>query len=232
MAAAMKIPWLWQKMPASRSGFFIPRAVIFDWDNTLIDSWGAIGEAVNETRAHFGLQVWNRREILANCTRSARESFPDWFGDKWQEAWDRYYNNFNKIRSQTGLHVLDGGRELVAWLKEKDIPSMVVSNKSGPILRQEVEQLGWQHYFASVVGAHDAARDKPARAHADMALDQAGLKPSADILFIGDSETDIACARNVGCTPCLVGKQETAKFLDVALFSEDCAEILDQLKRL
>ncbi|MDR3424547.1 MAG: HAD family hydrolase [Alphaproteobacteria bacterium] len=211
---------------------FLPRAVIFDWDNTLVDSWGAISEAINFVRARYGLPTWNRQEVLANCTRSARESFPDWFGDKWQTAREEFYDHFGKVRQRAGIHPTDGAVDLLAWLYESKIPALVVSNKSGHVLREEAVQIGWTNLFASIVGAGDAARDKPAREHADRALTLAGLQAGADILFIGDSESDVLCARNADCTPFLIGTQEEAQKLKVALFAADCGEVLERLSKL
>jgi phosphoglycolate phosphatase len=208
----------------------LPRAVIFDWDNTLVDSWGAIAEAINYVRARYGLPTWDMEGIMANCTRSARESFPDWFGDQWQIAWEDYYAYFDKVRTRIGIHPISGAVELLVWLKAQGIPALVVSNKSGDYLRQEAAQLGWEPYFAAIVGAHDAVRDKPAREHADHALGLAGLIAGRDIFFIGDSESDISCARNADCTPILIGSKNAAEKLNVEIFAADCAAVLQLLK--
>ncbi|MGB9154040.1 MAG: HAD family hydrolase [Alphaproteobacteria bacterium] len=207
----------------------LPRAVIFDWDNTLVDSWEAIAEAINYVRARYGLPTWDMAGIIANCTRSARESFPDWFGDKWQSAWTEYYAYFEQTRARMGLHPVKGAGDVLAWLYENKIPMLVVSNKSGEYLRQEADQLGWHKYFMSIVGAHDASRDKPAREHADHALKLAGLEGGVDIWFVGDSEADIACARNASLTPVLIGNREYAKKLGVDIVVADCAELLELL---
>ncbi len=210
----------------------LPRAVIFDWDNTLVDSWGAIAEAINYARARYGLQTWNHEEIMANCTRSARESFPEWFGDKWEQAWEDYYNYFVKVRQRMGINKAHGATELLEWLQENNIPAVVVSNKSGTYLRQEAVHLDWNKYFAAIVGAHDAPFDKPAREHADHALTLAGLINGPDIWFIGDSETDVACARNAECCPVLIGTADHAKKLDVDRFFPDCQAVMEHLKSI
>jgi phosphoglycolate phosphatase len=205
-----------------------PRAVIFDWDNTLVDSWGAIAEAINATLAHFGRPAWTMDEVKAKCVRAARDSFPEWFGDRWQEASDVFYDRFSAVQ-MANLSPLEGSAALLEWLNEQGIPSCVVSNKNGVYLRREAEALGWNRYFASIVGATDAIRDKPAREHADHALRLAGLEASDDIWFIGDSEADIACARNANLTPVLIGNRESAKKLGVDISVADCRELLELL---
>ena len=209
----------------------LPRAVIFDWDNTLVDSWEAIGEAINYVRARYGQPTWTLPEIIRTCTRSARESFPDWFGDKWEAAFKDYYAYFDQVRARVGIHPTKGAPDLLTWLHQNNIPAMVVSNKSGDYLRQESAILGWNKYFLSIVGAHDASRDKPAREHADHALQLAGVKGGADVWFVGDSEADIACARNANLTPVLIGPREYADKLNVEIFAPDCGELLSLLNR-
>lgn len=208
-----------------------PRAIIFDWDNTLVDSWDAIAEAINAARAHFGLPTWNRAEILIHCTRSARESFPEWFGEKWPDAWGYYYATFDKVRQRLGIREAAGVTDLLRWLKENGIPAMVVSNKSGTYLRQEVGQLGWNGYFAAIVGAHDAAVDKPAREHVDKALSVAGVAAGPGLWLVGDSEIDMLCARNAECTPVLIGARDKAEKLGVAIDFPDCKMLLAHLMK-
>jgi phosphoglycolate phosphatase len=210
----------------------LPRAVVFDWDNTLVDSWEAIAEAINYVRARYGLVVWTLPEIIHNCTRSAREIFPVWFGDKWQAAWDDYYAHFDIVRARIGIQPLTGATDLLVWLKANSIPAVVVSNKSGKYLRQEADTLKWNPYFAALAGAHDASRDKPAREHVDHALQLAGLEAAADIWFVGDSEADITCARNSGCTPVLIGGKEFAERHKIDMYFADCSELLGLLSHI
>jgi len=205
-----------------------PRAVIFDWDNTLVDSWGAIGEALNATRACYHLPAFDRKQVIANGARSARQSFPEMFGDNWQEAYMYYYEVFGRVQLK-GLTPAYGAESVLRWLNEKQVPLCVVSNKNGPYLRKEAVMLGWDKYFLSIVGATDAKRDKPAREHADHALALAGLEGGKDVWFVGDSEADILCARNTGCTPLLIGTAETAEILKVDMFVADCEKLQELL---
>jgi phosphoglycolate phosphatase len=208
----------------------LPRAVIFDWDNTLVDSWAAIADAINETLKHFGMPVWSIDEVKNNCTRSARESFPDWFGDRWEEATEVFYARFKKVQMQN-LSPMKSAGDLLAFLSKQGIPCMIVSNKNGSYLREEVQALGWNSYFSAIVGATDAPRDKPAREHADHALKLAGIESGNDVWFIGDSELDIVCARNADCTPVLLGHKDSAMKWDVDRYFTDCADLLALLCR-
>lgn len=199
-----------------------PKAVVFDWDNTLVDSWPMIMSAINKARVQFGLSAWSYDEILANCTRAARDSFPEWFGAKWKEAYDFYYKSFDELRKNAEISVKPGAEELLTWLKEQKVPCYVVSNKRGDYLRHEAERLGWKDLFIAIIGAGDAMRDKPAREHVDHALKHGNHEAHESVWFVGDSEADTLCAVNSGCTPVLLGTPEMAKKLGVELVFPDC----------
>ena len=83
----------------------------------------------------------------------------------------------------------------------------VVSNKKGPVLRREAEHLDWARHFGRLVGAGDAARDKPAVEPVELALDGSLVRPGHDVWFVGDTDIDIECGRNAGCFTVLLRAQ-------------------------
>jgi phosphoglycolate phosphatase len=92
----------------------------------------------------------------------------------------------------------------------------VVSNKRGDLLRREAEALGWQKHFRRLVGATDAALDKPAVEAVHLALDGSGLAAGPEVWFVGDTDVDMVCAHNAGCVPVLLRGEPpgTGEFAD------------------
>jgi phosphoglycolate phosphatase len=86
----------------------------------------------------------------------------------------------------------------------------VVSNKTGAILRLEVERLGWTGLFGSIVGAGDAAADKPHAAPVMLALGPSGIAAGEEVWLVGDTEVDVECALNSGVVPILLGPPSAA----------------------
>ena len=72
-------------------------------------------------------------------------------------------------------------------------------------LRREAERIGWSSLFGSVVGAGDATLDKPDAAPVVLALEPSGITAGEAVWFVGDTGVDMACARNSGCVPVLLG---------------------------
>jgi phosphoglycolate phosphatase len=89
-------------------------------------------------------------------------------------------------------------------LRRRGLYLAVVSNKMGHYLRIEADHLGWTRHFGRLVGALDTDMDKPAVAPVEMALAGSGIARGADVWFVGDTDIDMICAVNAGCTPILL----------------------------
>lgn len=180
-----------------------PRAVLFDWDNTLVDTFDTIIAALNHTLVSFGLAPWSGDEARRRIQLSLRDSFPALFGDRWREARTIYYDHFAAHHLER-LRPLPGARDLLDRLVLAGVPLGVVSNKGGGFLRAEVQALGWGDRFDALVGAGDAPRDKPDPAAVEAALSKMGLAAGPGIWFVGDAPVDMLCARNAGLTAVLI----------------------------
>jgi phosphoglycolate phosphatase len=180
-----------------------PAAVLFDWDNTLIDSWAAIQDAQNHTFAAFGMPPWTLEEVRARVRGSMRDTFPQMFGNRWREAGEIFYRRFSERHLET-LTPLTGAAEALEALHGAGVYLAVVSNKKGDYLRQEAARLGWDRWFGRLIGAFDAARDKPSADPVILALEGSGIPAGDTVWFAGDADVDMQCATNAGCVPVLV----------------------------
>ncbi len=215
----------------------LPGAVLFDWDNTLVDSWGCIHASLNVTLEAMGLPAWTEAETRQRARRSLRESFPPLFGDRWQEARSIYFNHFSAHHLEH-LRPLPGAEALLKALHTLGVYLAVVSNKTGHFLRCEAEALAWTGYFGGLVGATDAETDKPSLAPVSMALAPAGLTigtlPAVGGWFVGDADVDMECAHVAGCLPVLVGTAADSDFgqYPPAFRFENCQSLCDLVRRL
>lgn len=181
----------------------LPRAIVFDWDNTLVDSWATIHEALVLTFTAMGHQPWTLAETKARVRHSLRDAFPPLFGDRWDEARKLYLDHFTAIHIER-LAPIAGAVELLARAQAAGFHLAILSNKTGRILRAEADHLGWGRYFARLVGAGDARADKPDPAAMEFALDGSGFS-DAEVWYVGDTALDMECAARAGCIGVLVG---------------------------
>jgi len=180
-----------------------PPAILWDWDNTLVDGWAAIQAGLNATFRAFAMPEWDRATVLARVRGSLRDTFPGMFGAEWERARDIFYA---EVRA-SHLAVVNPMPGAVAAITAaaRVAPQGVVSNKQGPLLRAEAEHLGWAPHFGALVGAGDAAADKPDPAPLFMALDSMGIGPAAEIWYVGDTALDMQAARRAGFRAVLLG---------------------------
>jgi phosphoglycolate phosphatase len=180
-----------------------PSAILWDWDNTLVDGWAAIEAGLNATFRAFGMPAWDRAMVLANVRGSLRDTFPGMFGAEWERARDLFYAEV------LGMHLsvlapMPGAAAALA-AAGAIAPQGVVSNKQGAMLRAEAAHLGWNGFFGAVIGAGDAVADKPAAAPLLLALERLGVAASDSVWYIGDTALDMQAARAAGCRAVLLG---------------------------
>jgi len=192
-----------------------PKAIIFDWDNTLVDSWQVIFEAMNATLDDFSLHPWTMEETQQRVAKSMRDSFPELFGDDWERAGEIFTEHFSAIHLDR-LRPLPKAEEALAELANSGVYLGVVSNKRGAFLRAEAEKLGWDRHFSQIIGAGDAPQDKPATDPVNLALNGSGIDLGQGVWFAGDAQIDLECAINADCVPILVREKspQTDEFTD------------------
>ncbi len=182
-----------------------PKAVIFDWDNTLVDTWPLIHTAIDKTMTDMGLEPWGLEKVRDRVHKSMREYFPEIFGDDWERAGEIYKNTYRAIHLEK-IQLLPNALKLINHFEQNEILQFVVSNKIGLTLRKEAAKIGVDKKFFSLVGAADTNFDKPNKEPVDLALMGSDLNAAKDeIWFIGDTISDVECAYNSGCRPIVFG---------------------------
>ena len=213
----------------------LPRAILFDWDNTLISNWRCVHASVNAALRAFSLPEWTLEESYGRIRKSLRDSFPEIFGADWPRARDIFYTQF-EANHLTHTDVLPGAGEMLRDLHAHGIRLGVVSNKTGRYLRAEAEMLGWASWFDALVGATDAVADKPDPAPIHLALEPMGIAAGPDIWFVGDADVDMQIAHRTGLIPILVGNTphvgDGMSLYPPALHLDGCAAISSLVKQI
>lgn len=205
----------------------LPKVILFDWDNTLVDTAHLVLQALNHAFCKLGLPTWDEAKARKLGQYSGRDSAHHMFGDRWQEGQGYFYDYYDSHAAQ-GIQSLPGAQELLQTIQNLGIASGVVSNKRGYALRQEISHMGWQQFFSAQVGAGDALKDKPAADPILLALDQMGGIASENVWFVGDAPVDWMAAEAAGCWPVPIGDWhgEVQKFAQAVANCHDLEKIL------
>jgi len=187
-----------------------PKAILFDWDNTLVDTWHTVFGALNSALEAVNRPLLSTEEFLRRPHHSMRDSSFELFGDHFQKGEQVFYESIDKFHLKS-IKSLEGAEGLLNDLKNKGIYVGVVSNKDGHHLRKEVKYLQWDSFFSQVIGARDTEADKPSNIPVLAALKNSQVSPGHDVWFVGDSIVDVQCAQASGCVPVVVGGGEAAQ---------------------
>jgi phosphoglycolate phosphatase len=180
-----------------------PAAILFDWDGTLVDTLPFLFSAHNHVRGQIGEPLWTMEEYKNIIHYSARELYFKLYGSKEKQAIDILYKYVGENHLEA-LKIYDHSLTLLQAIKAHNIPCGIVSNKRHEYLNKEIDALDLREYSSVCIGAGYAAKDKPAADPILKALDEMGLKPSMDVWYVGDSETDMKAATAAVCAPILV----------------------------
>ncbi|MBQ8251219.1 MAG: HAD-IA family hydrolase [Alphaproteobacteria bacterium] len=168
------------------------KVILWDWDNTLADTFGAIFAAQNDARVQYGLTPWTKEESKAAMNTSGRNLIKDVFGEE-KAAEVRSYFLTRYAKHADALELKEGAKEVLKTAKELGFINILASNKAGPILRNEVSAMGISDYFDRLIGAEDTPNDKPSKDFTDAALLGFDVEK---IISIGDGKADIQMAHN------------------------------------
>ena len=205
-----------------KTNYPFPDLILFDWDNTLMDTTPALYQAFCVLSEQYGIPKCSMEEYRARTGLSLRETFPEQFGDRWEDAKKVYLDAYMERHLELLTPFADA-EKLVACAA-KIAKAGIVSNKTSAILHDEIDWLGWNKYLSAVVGAGDAPKDKPAAEPALLAMHQAGVEYGCSVWFVGDGDADILCAANAGCYPVRVADEN--KDGAAVLTVKNCSELL------
>lgn len=178
------------------------KAIFFDWDNTLVDTWPIIFKASNAALKHFGLPQATLEEIKVRARLSTREGFPKLFGENWKEAQAVFYQTI--FENKADIRLYEGACASLQGLKKSGYTVAIISNKKRELLHEEIELLKVPCDF--ILGSGDSLHDKPHPEMGLIALKYFDLQPH-EAVYIGDSVTDWVFAKNLNMPAIAIGDE-------------------------
>ena len=173
--------------------------IIFDLDGTLLDTLEDLRDSVNYALAQFGCPARTLEEVRTFVGNGAERlialSLPGKENDPPVAEVLAVYQKYYKAHSRIKTKPYDGIPEQLAKISGK-FPMAIVSNKpDAPV------KLLCADYFPGVYALGETA-DCPRKPAPDMVYKAMGVLGVEKCIYVGDSEVDVATARNAG-VPCL-----------------------------
>lgn len=185
------------KQPTGAEALQHYRAVVFDLDGTLADSYAAIASSVNHVRKTRSLEALSIDEVKRYVGRGAeyllQHTVP---GGILTEDLACYRVHHPSVMTAL-TELLPGAEVLVQTLFRRGIKIGLCSNKPRVFSEQLLKHLGLAACFAAVLGPEDVPHPKPAPDMLLRAIERLGV-PAAQVLYVGDMTVDIETARSAG----------------------------------
>jgi phosphoglycolate phosphatase len=173
------------------------RAVLFDFDGTLGDSYPAITASVNHVRSLHGLPPLPEAEVRRHVGRGPDYLFRHTVPGGDLQADTAAYRAHHPSVLRGGTRLMPGAADALRALHERGLKLGVCSNKPVDFTRELLSYLGVAAYLDVVLGPEDVARPKPAPDMLLAALPRLGVAAN-EALYVGDMTVDVETARAAG----------------------------------
>lgn len=208
--------------------------ILFDLDGTLLDTLDDLWEATNFTLRQYGCPERTREEVRRFVGNGARElirlALPGKENDPpVDQVLSAYQAHYRKVCDQGASHPYDGVLQALEQIK-KEYPVAIVSNKPDAAVKKLCRG------FFGEVYALGETEDCPRKPAPDMIFKAMQTLGVDTCIYIGDSEVDVATAKNAGvpCVSVLWGfrDREDLKNAGAEHFCGDPRELAAQIDRL
>ena len=171
-------------------------AVLFDMDGTILDTITDLYDGVNRSLAMHGYPLRTMEEIRIFVGGGARQlmqrSLPDTVSEEELDAITEEFRTWYGENSCVKTCPYPGVEAAVEALQKADVKVAVVSNKPDVATKALAKQ-----FFPTLpaFGQRDDVPQKPAPDMVWNALQELGVS-AENAIYVGDSEVDVATARN------------------------------------
>jgi HAD superfamily hydrolase (TIGR01509 family) len=170
------------------------RAILFDWDGTLVNTGEASFRCYEKLFGFYGIPF--DREAFR------RTYSPNWHltytslglpEDRWSEADARWLQHYG----QEAVVLIEGAREALVRVRAAGLRAGLVTSGDGVRVGRELAALDVASLLEVVVCAEDIVHRKPHPEALLLALDRLGVEPG-EAAYVGDSPEDVQMAQAAG----------------------------------
>lgn len=211
------------------------KAVIFDLDGTLLNTLDDLADSTNFALEKNGFPTRTidevRRFVGNGNIKLIHRALPDTASEaQFQKTYSDFTEHY-KINMANKTKPYDGINDLLKNLYENGVKLAIVTNKID-FAAQELCGGLFGDYVKTVIGSDGVRPNKPAPDGLYLALEKLGVEKK-DAVFIGDSEVDIATAKNaeMDCIGVLWGFRDEKQLREIGVkrTAKNAAELQSML---
>lgn len=210
------------------------KAAVFDMDGTILNTIDDLRDSVNAVLSHFGYPERSPEEIRTFVGGGSYQlitlALPEGCSKETVDKVHDYYRPYYAAHSEIKTAPYPGVVELLNDLKDAGVKLAVVSSKpDGPV--NTLCKKYFDGIFDISIGDRPGLERKPAPDALYLALKELDVDKK-DAIFIGDSEYDIAIAKNAGVTGIAVTWGYRDRDVLVSLEPDNIADSCEDIERI
>uniref|UniRef100_A0A7V0Z4V1 HAD family hydrolase n=1 Tax=candidate division WOR-3 bacterium TaxID=2052148 RepID=A0A7V0Z4V1_UNCW3 len=173
------------------------KAILFDLDGVLVDTYKVWFRLFNRTLRHFGYKTITLKVFAQNWGQSTEEDVRIFMPEVKLKDVKRYFSiNFPKFTKYMKVNL--EAKIVLSKLKEMGLKIGCITNSHRDITKLEIKKAGLKNFFDVVITADDVKRPKPEPDMLLKACKRLRVKVN-EVVFIGDTQTDLKTAKKAGC---------------------------------
>jgi phosphoglycolate phosphatase len=187
---------------------FVFKLVIWDYDNTLVNTQSAISSSlytVLRKQSYVNTKT-DHIDSLISCGLGLEDTIAHLTGLTSTEEIQSIVEIYRRVYAEEGWkneQPFKGVHDVLTFLNCQNIINIVVSNKGVAAVENGLDRLGLASFFNLVIGAIPTLKRKPNPMVFETVIKaKYSLKDGSEVLVIGDTEADIIFARNIKSLCC------------------------------
>ena len=153
------------------------RGLIFDFDGTLIDSYEAIAESLNQVRASRSMPPLEASHVRTMVGHGLEHLIEKAIGPEHVDDGVRMFRQSYAGICESRTKILPQVKETLDELDRRGYRMAIASNKPSYFARDILKALEMEHLFAEVLGPNDVEKPKPDPEMLEIIMMRIGLGP-------------------------------------------------------